>query len=53
MVRITGYTAEFTGELLPGAEVEELRWISWTEKDLTTVTGQLVLDDLKEKGLID
>ena len=53
LVRIVGYTAEYRGGLAPCAEVEELRWVGYGERGLTTATGRLVLEDLRSKGLID
>mmetsp|Transcript_25896 Transcript_25896/g.29814 ORF Transcript_25896/g.29814 Transcript_25896/m.29814 type:complete len:163 (-) Transcript_25896:590-1078(-) len=54
MVRMTCYTSDYSGELQPSAEVEELRWIDSTcpHNDLS-VTGIMILEDLKEKGLVD
>jgi 8-oxo-dGTP diphosphatase len=54
MVRMTCYTAEFSGTLQPSEEVEELKWIrSDFSPDKLTVTGQMILADLKERDLID
>mmetsp|Transcript_22209 Transcript_22209/g.37096 ORF Transcript_22209/g.37096 Transcript_22209/m.37096 type:complete len:133 (-) Transcript_22209:277-675(-) len=53
MVRITCFTADYVGTPIPGSEIEELRFISTAERNSTTVTGQLILDDLKMKNLID
>ncbi|MEN9328809.1 MAG: hypothetical protein RI947_1617 [Candidatus Parcubacteria bacterium] len=53
IVKITCYTADFKGELKPAAEIEELGWFSLDDKDRTSVTGRLILNDLKDKGLID
>ena len=54
MVRMTCYRADFEGTLTPTSEVEELRWIDsgCPESDLS-VTGLMILKDLKEKDLID
>ena len=54
MVRITCYTADFEGDLKPNEEVEELAWIqSNFSPDKLTLTGTMILEDLKQKGLID
>eukprot|EP00547_Thalassionema_nitzschioides_P000629 CAMPEP_0194212626 /NCGR_PEP_ID=MMETSP0156-20130528/12670_1 /TAXON_ID=33649 /ORGANISM="Thalassionema nitzschioides, Strain L26-B" /LENGTH=134 /DNA_ID=CAMNT_0038940497 /DNA_START=87 /DNA_END=491 /DNA_ORIENTATION=- len=55
MVRMTCYTADdFLGELQPNEEVEELRWVkSDFSREKLTVTGEMILDDLKRKDLID
>lgn len=54
MVRMTCYAADYTGDLKASAEIEELKWISsdFEHKQLT-VTGIMILEDLKAKGLID
>eukprot|EP00976_Prorocentrum_cordatum_P073684 1181213-Prorocentrum_minimum.AAC.4 len=53
MVRITCYTAEYAGTLTASSEIEELRFISSAERHMTTITGQMIVDDLKAKELID
>ena len=54
LVRMTCYTADFQGVLAANEEIEELRWIcsDCPEADLT-VTGRMILADLKAKGLVD
>lgn len=52
-VRITCYSADYSGELKPNTEIEELSWFSYNEKNKTTITGRLVFEDLKNKDLID
>jgi len=54
MVRMTCYEADFTGDLKESAEIEELKWIaSDFEPKKLTVTGIMILEDLKVKGYID
>ena len=54
MVRMTCYTADYEGTLTANEEVEELAWIqSSFPSDKLTVTGLMILDDLKNKDLID
>lgn len=52
-VRITCYTASYTGVISPGQEIAEAKYFSYNEVPKTTLTGQKILDDLREKGLID
>mmetsp|Transcript_22937 Transcript_22937/g.72768 ORF Transcript_22937/g.72768 Transcript_22937/m.72768 type:complete len:137 (-) Transcript_22937:463-873(-) len=54
MVRMTCFTADYDGTLTANDEVEELRWIAsdCPRADLS-VTGLMILDDLKAKDLID
>lgn len=52
IVRLTCYTADFTGELTASAEVAEIRFMTYTEAADTTEAGQLVFEDLHAKGLL-
>jgi len=53
MVRITCYTGEYCGELAPASEVEELRWVASSDRDVLSATGVLILDALVDRGLVD
>ena len=55
MVRMTCYEADnYRGTLKASEEVEELEWIDSTfPEEKLTITGILVLNDLKAKDLID
>jgi 8-oxo-dGTP pyrophosphatase MutT (NUDIX family) len=52
-VKMNCYTADYTGELHASAEIEELDWFTSNDMDRTSITGRLILEDLKNKGLID
>ena len=52
LVRMTCYTAEFTGQLQPASEIEEMRWLTTADMDKISPVDQLIFDDLKEKGLL-
>ena len=53
MVRITCYTGAFEGEIKPASEIAEVRYFTSADRELTSITGQLILDDLQQKNLID
>jgi 8-oxo-dGTP pyrophosphatase MutT (NUDIX family) len=54
MVRMTCYTSDFTGELTPSNEIEEIRWIDAAcPHELLSVTGVMILQDLKARNLVD
>lgn len=54
MVRMTCYTSDFRGELTPSNEIEEIRWIDAAcPHELLSLTGVMILQDLKAKDLID
>ena len=53
-VRPSDAERELEGLVRPSSEIEELAWIDSTfDRDRLTVTGVMILDDLKEKGLIN
>jgi 8-oxo-dGTP diphosphatase len=52
MVRMTCYTADFTGKLKPTSEVEKLAYFTYANKHKTSPVDHLIFDDLKSKGLI-
>lgn len=53
MVQMKYFTADFTGELTPSAEIEEIDWLISTDTAKTTIPGKLYLAWLKERDLID
>jgi ADP-ribose pyrophosphatase YjhB (NUDIX family) len=53
IVRMTCYTANITGELKPGREIAELRFISASEKHMAAPAVQTILQELRIKGFID
>ena len=53
VVRMTCYTAQYSGTLVPQAEVEKLDWFDYSKRDSVSPVDQLIFDDLKSKSLID
>lgn len=53
IVRLTCYRAAFRGEIAPAAEIEEVLWIGHQDRDRCSPATKLVLDWLKERGMID
>lgn len=53
VVRMTCYTAHYSGKLQASAEVDEYRYVPYTWKDKSSAVDQLIFDDMKEKGLIE
>lgn len=53
IVRMTCYTATYTGELEVSAEIEEMKWLNHSDKDKISEVDQLIFDHLKENGLLD
>ncbi len=55
IVRMTCYTADYEGEIKPLAEVEEIGWLIYADRDTEKCSpvDRLILDNLKTKNLID
>lgn len=52
MVKLTCYQAEFQGAITASAEIAEVRWLRHQDQATCSPVTQLVLDWLKEKGMI-
>lgn len=51
-VKLTCYFADYTGEITPDSEIEQVKWMTSSDiKDGSSVT-QLIMHNLKDKGLI-
>jgi 8-oxo-dGTP diphosphatase len=53
IVKMTCYTAAYTGDLMPDSEIEELVWLTTADKDKIADVDKLIFDYLKERSLID
>lgn len=53
LVRIISYTAGFRGKLKPSSEIERLAFFSYRQKSKLSAVGELIIEDLKSKGLVD
>lgn len=52
IVRMTCYTADFSGDAQAANEVEEIRFLTYADKFSTSPVDHLIFDDLKSKGLL-
>jgi 8-oxo-dGTP diphosphatase len=52
-VRMTCYTAEYSGELRPCAEVEEIVWLRHSDKEKCSPVDQIIMDWLHKQELLD
>lgn len=43
-VRMVCYTADYEGELMPAAEIEELAWLDESDRDRVSAASKLVFD---------
>ncbi len=51
-VRLTCYTAEFSGTPTPAAEIAELRWVGQADRAICSPALLLVMDWLQQQGLL-
>ncbi len=53
LVRMLCYTAEFSGAIRAAAEIEEVLWLRYTDREHSSPVDHLIFDVLKEKDLIE
>lgn len=53
LVRMTCYSGLFEGKLLPDSEIEEMVWLNYKDKEMTSAVDHLIFDFLKETGALD
>jgi len=51
-VRMTCYSAEYSGDIKAASEIEEIRWLNHADKDKIAEVDKLIFDFLKEQELI-
>ena len=53
LVKMTCYTAEFDGELKPDSEIQEIKWLNYSDLDVKiSPVDTIIFKDLYDKGLI-
>lgn len=50
VVRMSCYTGDYTGTLVPSSEIDELAWFSYADRPAVPPVDQLLFDDLKAAG---
>lgn len=53
IVRMTCYTADFTGSIEAASEIEEFRWLTTANMDIVSPVDILIFADLHSKGLLN
>src|SRR4029078_1254846 len=51
IVKMTCYMADFAGQLKAASEIEEIKWLSYSDQDKISDVDKLIFDHLKDKGL--
>ncbi|RRJ65645.1 NUDIX domain-containing protein [Paenibacillus oralis] len=52
LVKMTCYTADYSGELAPASEIAELAWLSYADLDRASLISRIIFDELYEKNLL-
>ncbi|HEY0140935.1 MAG TPA: NUDIX domain-containing protein [Thermoanaerobaculia bacterium] len=52
LVRMTCYTAEMIGEPKASAEIAELAWLTYADRQRLSLVGQIIFDALHGKGML-
>lgn len=52
MVKMTCYSADYTGELRANSEIEEIVWLASKDTDKISPVDQLIFADLKRKEIL-
>jgi 8-oxo-dGTP pyrophosphatase MutT (NUDIX family) len=52
IVRMTCYSATYTGTLTPSMEIAELAWLSYADRDRVSPVDQLIFDQLRSAGTL-
>lgn len=53
LVKMTCYTANFEGEFRASSEIQEIRWLDYSDLDKISPVDKLIFADLYKKGLIN
>ncbi len=52
LVRMTCYTANYSGQIKAAAEIEEARWLNYADQDKISAVDKLIFDHLKQLNLL-
>jgi 8-oxo-dGTP pyrophosphatase MutT (NUDIX family) len=50
IVKMTCYTAEYEGNLEPCSEIEEIKWLSYADREEVSEVDKVIFDFLKDNG---
>lgn len=53
LVKMTCYSGKYSGELKANAEIEEIKWLKYSDKDKISEVDKLIFDNLKQNSLLD
>jgi 8-oxo-dGTP pyrophosphatase MutT (NUDIX family) len=52
-VKMTCYAANYTGQLRADSEIEEVVWLTYSDKDKISEVDKLIFDFLKERNMLE
>lgn len=52
LVKMTCYMADYTGQLRPDSEIEEIKWLCYADRDKISEVDKLIFDHLRDNGLL-
>jgi 8-oxo-dGTP diphosphatase len=50
VVNMTCYQAEYTNTLRESAEIEEIRWLDYSDREIVSAVDQIIFGYLVERG---
>lgn len=53
LVKMTCYSGEYSGELQANSEIEEMKWLHYSDKDKISEVDKLIFDYLHQNNLLD
>ncbi|AZA80751.1 DNA mismatch repair protein MutT [Chryseobacterium lactis] len=53
IVKMTCYAAKYSGELKASSEIEEMKWLSYSDKDKTSEVDKIIFYYLHNNNLLD
>ncbi|WP_248928617.1 NUDIX hydrolase [Paenibacillus hamazuiensis] len=48
LVRMTCYTADYSGELSPASEIAEIAWLTYEDRERVSAVNKIIFDRLRE-----
>lgn len=53
IVKMTCYSGQYSGELKASSEIEEIKWLNFSDKDKISEVDKLIFDSLHKNNLLD
>lgn len=53
IVKMTCYSGKYSGELKASSEIEEIKWLNYSDKDKISEVDKLIFDSLYKNNLLD